>query len=150
LILLSVSVVMWRAAQEQARIANLQRTMAEEQARIAETRRLDAQASEKKTNDARDQADGLINFMLYDLRDKLAPIGRLGVLDDVAEKAKEYLDRLPKELVTAARLEQRVGILTNLGDVLEAQGKLQEALDAYQEGLTIAKRLADQDKSNAR
>jgi predicted negative regulator of RcsB-dependent stress response len=43
-----------------------------------------------------------------------------------------------------------VGILTNLGDVLEAQGKLQEALDAYQEGLTIAKRLADQDKSNAR
>jgi tetratricopeptide (TPR) repeat protein len=33
--------------------------------------------------------------------------------------------------------------------VLEAQGKLQEALDAYQQSLAIAKRLAEQDKSNA-
>jgi hypothetical protein len=41
--------------------------------------------------------------MRYDLRAKLQPIGRLEVLDDVAKKAKEYLDRLPKELVTAPR-----------------------------------------------
>jgi eukaryotic-like serine/threonine-protein kinase len=67
------------------------RAAAEEQARIAETRRLAAQTSEKKANAARDQADGLINFMLYDLRDKLEPIGRLDVLDDVAKKAKGYL-----------------------------------------------------------
>jgi hypothetical protein len=40
------------------------RAAAEEQARIAETRRLAAQTSEKKANDARDQADGLITFML--------------------------------------------------------------------------------------
>src|SRR5260370_15863709 len=32
---------------------------------------------------------------------------------------------------------------------LVAQGKLQDALDAYQQGLAIAKRLAEQDKSNA-
>jgi hypothetical protein len=29
-----------------------------------------------------------------------------------------------------------------VGGVLEAQGKLQDALDAYQKGLTISKRLA--------
>jgi hypothetical protein len=65
--------------------------------------------------------------MLYDLRDKLGPIGRLNVLDDVAKKAKEYLDNLPKELVTASRLEQQASMLNNLGDVRVAQGKLQEA-----------------------
>jgi hypothetical protein len=30
-----------------------------------------------------------------------------------------------------------------------AQGELSEALEAYQQSLTIVKRLADQDKSNA-
>jgi tetratricopeptide (TPR) repeat protein len=134
-ILLAVSVVMWRVAHEQAR--------------IAKTRRLDAQTSEKKANDARDQADGLINFMLYDLRDKLEPLGRLDVLDDVAKKAKEYLDRLPKEPVTTSRLEEQAAMLDNIGNVLVAQGKLQDALDAYQQGLAIVKHLADQNKSNA-
>jgi tetratricopeptide (TPR) repeat protein len=38
--------------------------------------------------------------------------------------------------------------LNNLGDVLRAQGKLQEALEVYEQGLALAKRLTDQDKSN--
>src|SRR5260370_4612340 len=77
----------------------------------AENRKEAAQGSEKKANDARDQADGLINFMLYNPRDKFVPIGRSDVLNDVARKAKEYLERLPIELVNAgakclpARLE---------------------------------------------
>jgi tetratricopeptide (TPR) repeat protein len=114
----------------------------------AEKRKEAAQVSEKKANDARDQADGLINFMLYNLRDKLVPIGRLDVLNDVARKTKEYLERLPIELVNATRQHQRAAMLNNLGNVLVAQGKLPEALDAYQQSLTIAKRLAEQDKSN--
>jgi hypothetical protein len=72
-----------KAAEEQGRIPNVQRLRAEEQtraaekqARIAETQRLSAQTSEKRANDARDQADGLINFMLYDLRDKSLKNGR--------------------------------------------------------------------------
>ena len=36
-----------------------------------------------------------------------------------------------------------------VGDVLVAQGKLQEALDDYQQCLVISKRLAEQDKSNS-
>ncbi len=150
----------------------------------AENRKEAAQVSEKKANDARDQADGLINFMLYNLRDKLVPIGRSDVLNDVARKAKEYLERLPIELVNASRQHQRASMLNNLGDilvtqgeakpgnrqapgranagwqralsvsyhkvgeVLVAQGRIQEALEAYQQDLAIAKRLAEQDKSN--
>jgi len=135
-------------ARRTAKEASTQRRAAQQQARIAETRRLAAQASEKEANEARSQADGLIEFMLHDLRDKLQPIGRLDVLDPVAKKAKEYLDRLPKELVTASRLEQQADILGNLGDIRVAQGKLPEALEAYQEYLAIMKRLVEQDKSN--
>ena len=144
-----------KAAEEQGQIANVQRLKAEEQTRaaekqtrIAETQRVSAQASEKRANDARDQADGLINFMLHDLRYKLEPVGRLDVLDDVAKKAKEYLDRLPKEFMTASRLKQQIAMLGNLGDVLVPQGKLQSALDSYRTALEISKRLAEQDKSN--
>lgn len=38
---------------------------------------------------------------------------------------------------------------SQLGDLLRLQGKLPEALDAYQQGLTISKGVAGQDKSNA-
>src|SRR6201995_3644208 len=136
-------------ARRAAKEASAQRQSAQEQARIAENRRLAAQTSERKANDARDQADGLIDFMLHDLRDKLQLIGRLDVLDDVAQKAKEYLDRLPKELVTPSRLKQQGAMLGNLGDVRVAQGKLPEALEAYQEYLSIMKSLVEQDRSNS-
>jgi tetratricopeptide (TPR) repeat protein len=135
LILLTLIALRWRES-ELARTA-------------ANAHRLAAESSAKQANEMREQAEGLINFMLLYLRDKLEPIGRLDLLDDVAKKAKKYLDTLPKELVTAARLEQQTGMLENLGDVRVAQGKLQEALDAYQQGLAIAKRLAEEDKSNA-
>jgi len=148
LVLLAVSIVLWRTARRQARIAIAQRTAAEEQARIANTQRLAAQSSEKSANDARKQADGLINFMLTDLSNKLRPIGRLDLLYDVALSAKKYLDGLPKELVTAARLRQESVTLNDLGDVLAAQGKLQEALEVYEQGLAIKKSLTDQDKSD--
>jgi predicted negative regulator of RcsB-dependent stress response len=36
-----------------------------------------------------------------------------------------------------------------VGDVQVAGGKLQEALDAYQQSLNICRTLADRDKSNA-
>jgi tetratricopeptide (TPR) repeat protein len=109
----------------------------------------EAKKQTKAAEYARDQADGLINFMLHDLRDKLQPVGRLDVLDDVAKMAKKYLDSLPKELVTASRLEQQGALLGNLGDLRVAQGKLPEALDAYQQKLAISKRLAEQDKTNS-
>ena len=111
--------------------------------------RNNAESLAKAANDARDQADGLINFMLFDLRDKLQPIGRLNILDDVTKKAKEYLERLPKDLLSTQRLQEQNVMLRNLGDVLVLQGKLQEAMDVYRQGLATAKRLTEQDKSNA-
>jgi serine/threonine protein kinase len=44
----------------------------------------------------RDQAEGLIGFMVSDLREKLEPIGRLDILDGVGEKALAYFAAVPE------------------------------------------------------
>lgn len=108
----------------------------------------EAQKQAKAANLARDQADGLINFMLTDLRDKLKPIGRLKILGDVADKAKAYLEGLPGEQITSSRLRQRAVMLTNLGDVLKDKGDLPKALETYQQSLTIKQRLAEKTPSD--
>jgi eukaryotic-like serine/threonine-protein kinase len=107
-----------------------------------------AEESAKAANDARDQADDLINFMLIDLRNKLETIGRLDVLNDVAQKAKVYLDKLPKDRVTSLNLREQSIVQDNLGDVLVAQGNLAGALEKYRLSERIRKFLTDRDTSN--
>ena len=120
-ILLVISIVMWRTSDSARRVAN----------------------------NARDQADTLIDHMLRDLREKLEPVGRLDALAEVVEWAKEYLDKQPTHLDTKPRLLQRRLMLNNLGDVLVAQGKLRDAQHAYEQGLETANHLPEQDTSSA-
>jgi eukaryotic-like serine/threonine-protein kinase len=103
----------------------------------------EAQKQAQAANTARDQADGLINFMLVDLRDKLQAIGHLNILGDVADKAKTYLDGLPQEQMNSSRRRQRALMLSNLGNFLQESGKLPEALDAYRQSLKVNQSLAD-------
>ena len=42
----------------------------------------------------------MINYMLFDLRAKLQPIGRLALLDKVVKKAGEYFEKLPSKEVS--------------------------------------------------
>jgi eukaryotic-like serine/threonine-protein kinase len=104
----------------------------------------EAQMQAKAANTARDQADGLINFMLVDLRDKLQPIGKLSILGDVVDKAKAYLDGLPTEQMNTDRLLQRGTMLSNLGDVLRARGELPEAVNTYRQELLVDQRIVQQ------
>jgi eukaryotic-like serine/threonine-protein kinase len=110
----------------------------------------EAQKQAEAANTARDQADGLINFMLTDLRDKLKPIGRLKILGDVADRAKAYLEALPSEQLTSPRLRERAVMLTNLADVLKDKGDLTQALDAYQQSLNLKKGLAEKAPTDSR
>jgi tetratricopeptide (TPR) repeat protein len=107
-----------------------------------------SESARTAAENARDQADELINFMIVDLHDKLLPIAPKGVLDDIDRKAKAYLDQLPLELVTPSRQRQQAVTLGNLGDVLVAQGKLTDALNSYEKCLAISDRLAEKDPSN--
>lgn len=76
--LLTVSTLIARdAAEQNARIA-------EEQRMLAETRRA--------------EAEGLIEFMLGDLRHELEPVGRLSLLTNVADRAMSYYEKVDEDL----------------------------------------------------
>ncbi len=83
----------------------------------------------------RRQAEGLVGFMLGDLRDKLEPLGRLDVLDSVGSRALEYYQKQDKSELSDAALAQRSKALTLMGEVANTRGDLNAALRRYREAL---------------
>ncbi|MFL6772306.1 MAG: toll/interleukin-1 receptor domain-containing protein, partial [Sphingomicrobium sp.] len=66
-------------------------------------------------NEAREQrrqAEGLVGFMLGDLKDKLEPIGRLDALDSVGSRALAYYRHQDKGSLSDEALAQRAKALT--------------------------------------
>ena len=100
--------------------------------------------SRDEARDQRREAEGLVGFMLGDLRDKLEPIGRLDALDAVgAGRSPIIRSRTSRELCDAA-LAQRSRALTLMGEIAQTRGDLDGALGRYREALagTGEKRLA--------
>ncbi|HEV7768922.1 MAG TPA: protein kinase [Thermoanaerobaculia bacterium] len=96
----------------------------------------------------RGQAEDLIDFMMGDLHRKLEPIGRLDVLDSAADRAMAYMSTLRPELMTASELTQNATALDHLGEVRMAQGKLPEALAAFEQALVIAQTATQKEPRN--
>jgi tetratricopeptide (TPR) repeat protein len=83
----------------------------------------------------RGEAEGLIGFMLGDLRAKLEPLGRLDVLDSVGGKALQYYQKQDKGSLTDESLAQRARALTLMGEIANRRGDLDGALKLYTEAL---------------
>jgi serine/threonine-protein kinase len=96
----------------------------------------------------RDQAEGLIGFMVGDLRTKLQKAGRLDLLDDVGAKAMGYFAAVPAASLTTEELSRRSQTIYQIGQVRQAQNDLKAATDAYLESLKLAQQVADRDPSN--
>jgi len=78
------------------------------------------------------QAEGLIEFMLGDLRKKLQPVGRLDALDGVGEKALAYYGAQDADRLDADSLGRRARALHMIGDLAEQRGRLDEAERVFQ------------------
>ena len=91
----------------------------------------------------------LINFMLFDLRDRLESLGRLDILEPAAKQALEYFDQRAGGDETPEVARKRLVALNNIGDVWRDQGKREAAREAYEKALAIAERLAAKDPGNA-
>ena len=92
----------------------------------------------EKRDEARDQrreAEGLVGFMIGDLRTKLEPMGRLDVLDAVGERALGYYRKQDKVSLSDDSLAQRSRALTMIGEIAAKRGQLDAALARYQEAL---------------
>ena len=87
------------------------------------------------------QSEELVNFMLGDLNDKLAQVGRLDIMASVDDQAMRYFKSLPIADVTDEALAQRAKALEKIGDVHLSQGQLPAAQQAFEASLQIAESL---------
>lgn len=93
----------------------------------------------------RAQADGLVEFMLTDLRKKLEPVGRLDALDVVGKRALAYYGGQRPGTLDADALGRRSRALHLVGEVRNLRGDSQGALSAFgQAEATTAELLARQ------
>jgi tetratricopeptide (TPR) repeat protein len=91
----------------------------------------------------RRQAEGLVEFMLGDLRDKLEPIGKLDALDAVGNKALAYYSKQDLSDLSDDALAQRSRALTLMGQIADTRGDLDGALKRYREAMSGTGELVD-------
>ncbi len=85
--------------------------------------------------DQRREAEGLVGFMLGDLRGKLEPLGRLDVLDSVGARALAYYRSQDKSSLSDDSLAQRSKALTLMGQIASSRGDVDGAFQRYREAL---------------
>jgi len=109
-----------------------------------------AQIAAAEAKQRRAQADSLIGFMLGDLRTKLEPVGKLDILDSVAERSLSYMSSLDPKTLTAEELARNSKALYQMAEVRIAQGRLPDATAALTESLRLAKAAADRAPNDER
>jgi hypothetical protein len=119
------------------------------QYRHAQEAKVQADQATARATHARDEAEKLISFMTFDLSDKLEPIGRLDLLDDVNRRVRDYYQAFTGQDNSPDILRQRAVALGKQGDVSTGRGDLSGALKSYRDSLTITEKLANRDPSNA-
>ena len=87
------------------------------------------------------QAEGLIEYMIGDLRKKLQPVGRLDVLDGVGLKALDYYGGQDLGSLDADSLGRRARALHMIGDLAQQRGHFDEAVRDFQQAADTTSRL---------
>jgi len=87
------------------------------------------------------QAEGLIEYMIGDLRKKLQPVGRLDVLDGVGLKALDYYASQDLDRLDADSLGRRARALHMIGDLAQQRGKFEEAARDFQQAADTTSKL---------
>ncbi len=96
------------------------------------------------------QAEQLIGFMIGDLSDRLQPIGKLDLLDEVGKKALAYFEAVPESELSDVELWRRSMAFQQFGNVRLTQGKLPEASQLMQRAIAVSVPLAARDSLNSR
>ena len=99
--------------------------------------------SRDEARSERAQAEGLIEFMLGDLRKKLDPVGRLDAMDAVGARALRYYDAQDPRRLDADALGRRARSQQLVGEIDAKRGDMPAALSAFREArATTAELLA--------
>jgi len=106
---------------------------------VTSTLALTAIQARDAARDQRREAEGLVAFMLGDLRDKLEPIGRLDALDGVGSRVLAYYSKQDASDLSDAALLQRSRALSLTAQVAYLRGNLGGARQLYSEAMAGTK-----------
>ena len=96
----------------------------------------------------RSEAEGLVEFMLTDLRKELKGVGRLKVLTAANQRALQYYQRQDLEGLPAESLERRARILHAMGEDDINLDRLDRALARFEEAAATTRRLLAENPSD--
>lgn len=96
----------------------------------------------------RKNAEGLISFMLYDLKDRLEPLGKIDILNIVANKSLEYYKVAGTENLKGISLYQWAETLHILADVNINKGNYQEAEHYVTQTIKVLEQALKNDDEN--
>jgi len=99
----------------------------------------------KRAEESRADAEGLIEYMIGDFREKLEPLEQVGLLVDLHLRAKAYYER-PGALEEAVRdpdaAVRRAATLATLGTMLGQQDRLEDGLACLGAAIEVYRALA--------
>jgi tetratricopeptide (TPR) repeat protein len=102
---------------------------------VTSTLAVTALQSRNEAREQRREAEGLVEFMLGDLKDKLEPIGRLDALDGVGSRVLAYYSKQDTSQLSDSGLLQRSRALSLMAQVANARGDTQGAVRLYREAM---------------
>lgn len=97
---------------------------------------------------ARGDAEGLIEFMLTDLREKLDAVGRLDALASVSQRALQYYGGQELDVTDADTLGRRARTQMLIGEVDNLRGDLDAALRSYEQAAATTREQLERDPDN--
>jgi DNA-binding winged helix-turn-helix (wHTH) protein/tetratricopeptide (TPR) repeat protein len=96
-----------------------------------------ARSAQEEAERNRNEAEGLMTFMLGDFVEKLKPIGRLDLLDDVGNKALAYVGKTDAKTESLPSLISRLKALRIIAEVNGSRGRTEQ----YRKALMSAREL---------
>ncbi len=109
-----------------------------------------AEVAETEAKHSRDSAEGLVRYMVSDLKDRLEPLGQLALLSDVANAIDQHYDDTAEvigmgvgNIEDPARVRNRAAVTALMGDVARARGDLAAASAAYAKAEILRDALVD-------
>ncbi|UOR15972.1 toll/interleukin-1 receptor domain-containing protein [Qipengyuania aquimaris] len=96
----------------------------------------------------RAEANGLIEYMLTDLREELEPVGRLDLLDSVGERAMDYYASQDLEDLSAEELARRARAVQLVAEMHNLRGDNDKALPAFRQAARTTQELIERNPND--
>lgn len=96
----------------------------------------------------RDQAEGLVEYMISDLRENLQPNVQLQVLGGIADRANDYYEVQSNYAMDANALGRRSRVLKLLADLEQDRGNTEKSMQLYRQSVEASAQQLSFDPDN--